>query len=564
MSTQSPKQVFYRPADRPPLMLTVFSALQHMLLVLSLGLALPVTIARTAGLTPGESGIFLSLALLTIGVTGILQTLPSRYFGNGCMDLSVSDSAALSACTLAAQLGGMPLVYGMTVLSGLFKGILGSFTYFFRKLFPPEVTGCMIFILGISIVPTGLKYFLGTGYYMRTGDFSTLHLFVAICSLLVMLSCTIFSSVLKNYAVLFGIVAGFLLSFAVGIFDCGAVSELSATPVFRIPYPEKFDFAFDWRVAIPFMIVTIAAIVDNIGDYTAVQKISDPAFKRPDWRRIENGIRASGLGSMLAGLTGGVIQSTATANIGIAGATGVTSRVVGYIAGGILIALAFFPRAMGILMLIPEPVLGAVLIFSIAYIMAGGFSALSAVELDDRRIFVIFISIIFAVASMIPGLWTFVPQNIGVVILSPVVMGTVILLVMTVLTSLGTRRHIQFSSAVDAAAVQLLNTKLRDVCRRWCVSKNLSQSLIFGLDAVCEGLCVKGVDNQLGVALSYDRMQVKIKLTAGHPKLASVSLGGHGMPDELDLAIMMLKNRFESVRWRRSGETLTLNIETDL
>ena len=114
------QKTFYGPAERPPLMLTIFSSIQHMLLVLSLGLALPVTVARAANLTPTESGVLLSISLLSIGITGILQTLPSRFFGNGRMDLSGSDSAALSACAFAAQLGGMPLVFGMTLISGIF------------------------------------------------------------------------------------------------------------------------------------------------------------------------------------------------------------------------------------------------------------------------------------------------------------------------------------------------------------------------------------------------------------------------------------------------------------
>lgn len=113
--------------------------------------------------------MLLSISLLSIGITGILQTMPSRFFGNGRMDLSGSDSAALSACAFAAQLGGMPLVFGMTLMSGIIKGILGSFTYKFRKLFPPEVTGTMIFILGVSIIPTAIKFFLGLPHFDRTG-----------------------------------------------------------------------------------------------------------------------------------------------------------------------------------------------------------------------------------------------------------------------------------------------------------------------------------------------------------------------------------------------------------
>jgi len=563
--TTAKKGTFYGPAETPPPLLLIFSSIQHMLLVLSLGLALPVTVARAAGLSVGESGVFLSISLFTIGVTGILQTIPGKRLGTGYMDLSVSDSAALSSCTMAAQLGGMPLVYGMTVLSGLLKGVLGSFTYRMRKLFPPEVTGCMIFILGVSIIPTGLKYFLGTLAYERTGAYDPQHLLVAVATLLLMLACTIFFRRLKPYAVLIGIVSGFALSAALGLLDAAGFAELTKTPLVRLPLPTALQFSFDWRVAIPFLIVTVAAIVDNIGDYSATQRISEPHYQRPNWSSIENGIRASGLGSLLAGLLGGVIQSTATTNIGVAGATGVNSRKVAYIAGGLLIALAFFPRMMGALMLIPEPVLGAVLIFSIAYIMAGGFSALSAVEMDDRRVFVIFISITFAVSTLIPGLWSFLPEAAAKIFVSPMVMGTLVLLLMTLLMRIGRKKRIRFSTAMDADALPELNRQIAAACREWSAPKALCQKLQIGLDAVSEGLFALGVDSGLDVEIVYDELQIRLRLECSHPLLAGLTLEDGPEPaGVLGVALLMLRNMFDNVQGKVQEGRASFTIDADL
>ena len=162
-----------------------------MLLILSLGMAMPVSIARTAGLDLGLSGSLLAAALFTMGLTGILQTLPNRWIGSGFQSLSVADSAALSACILAAEIGGVPLVLGMTVFSGLLRFVLGSFTFKLRKFFPAEVTGTMIFILGVNLVPTALKNFLGSAV---GGVYNPMHLVVAVLTLLFMLSCTLSSS----------------------------------------------------------------------------------------------------------------------------------------------------------------------------------------------------------------------------------------------------------------------------------------------------------------------------------------------------------------------------------
>ncbi|HWQ75585.1 MAG TPA: solute carrier family 23 protein [Syntrophomonas sp.] len=563
--TTAKKGVFYGPAETPPPVLLIFSSIQHMLLVLSLGLALPVTIARAAGLSVREAGTFLSISLFTIGVTSILQTIPGKRLGTGYMDLSVSDSAALSACTMAAQMGGMPLVFGMTAISGLLKGVLGSFTYRMRKLFPPEVTGCMIFILGVSIIPTGLKYFLGTAAYEKSGAYDPLHLLVALATLLMMLACTIFFRRLKPYAVLVGIVAGFILSAATGQLNVAGFAELAKTSVVMLPLPQTLHFAFDWRVVIPFLIVTVAAIVDNIGDYSATQRISLPNYQRPNWSSIENGIRASGLGSLLAGLMGGVIQSTATTNIGVAGATGVTSRRVAYIAGGLLIALAFFPRMTGALMLIPEPVLGAVLIFSIAYIMAGGFAALSSVEMDDRRVFVIFISITFAVSTMIPSLWSFLPEATAKIFISPMVMGTLVLLFMTLLMRIGRKKSIRFSTSMAAEAIPELNRQIEAACQEWSTPKVICQKLQIGVDAICEGLFTLGVDSELNVEIIYDELQIRLRLDCAHSLLSGLTMEGDSeAAGVLEISLMMLRNMFDNVHSKIQNGQVFFEIDADL
>lgn len=231
------KKILYSAAQTPPKGPLFFSSLQHMLLIVSLGMALPISVGRTVGLDLTLSSSLLSAALFSMGITGILQTLPSKYIGSGFQSLSVSDSAALAACIMAAQIGGIPLVLGMTIFSGVLKGILGSFTFRMRKLFPPEVTGTMIFILGVSTLPTGLKYILGT----TLPEFDPKHLLVAILTLLFMLSCTLFIKVLKPYTALAGILFGFATSIITGIFDPSSFLQLKEQPAIALPiYKELY------------------------------------------------------------------------------------------------------------------------------------------------------------------------------------------------------------------------------------------------------------------------------------------------------------------------------------
>ena len=553
------KTILYSAGQTPPKGPLFFSSLQHMLLVVSLGMALPISVGRTVGLDLTLSTSLLSAALFSMGITGILQTIPSKYIGSGFQSLSASDSAALAACIMAAQIGGIPLVLGMTIFSGVLKGILGSFTFKLRKLFPPEVTGTMIFILGISILPTGLKYFLGT----TMPEFNPTYLFVAVTTLLFMLACTLFLKPLKPYTALAGILFGFTISAITGIFDISSFGQLTEQPLIAIPIYKELSYSFNLQLVIPFSVVTVAAIVDNIGDYSSCQSADNPKFEKPDWKSIEGGIRGSALGSILAGFIGGPIQSTATTNIGIASASGITSRKVAYLTSAMLIIAAFFPIISGALSLIPTPVLGAVLMFSICYIMAGGFSALATRSLDDKRIFVIFLSISFAVSTLIPGMYSFLPEKVQSVLCSPMVMGVGILLITTLLGKIGTKRQTEFTIGTDTDDVKEANVQIAQICEEWCTEKDLVQKLQISMNAIMEGFHEHNPQTQLHFKIWYDQLQIKLDVKSENVELTEKDWSEESFTT-LSVSLMMLRNMFDNVKISQVDKSVLIHVDADI
>ena len=85
--------------------------------------------------------------------------------------------------------------------------------------------------------------------------------------------------------------------------------------------------------------------------------------------------------------------------------------------------------------------------------------------MDDRRVFVIFISITFAVSTLIPSLWGFLPEAAAKIFVSPMVMGTLALLLMTLLMRVGRKKRIRFVTAMDADAIPELNQQIAAACR---------------------------------------------------------------------------------------------------
>ena len=551
------KTVLYSSGQIPPPAPLFFSALQHMLLILSLGMAMPVSIARTAGLDLNLSASLLAAALFSMGFAGILQTLRTRFIGSGYQSLSVADSAALSACILAAEIGGVPLVLGMTIFSGLLRFVLGSCTFKLRRFFPAEVTGTMIFILGVNLVPTALKNFLGAPV---NGVYNPMHLVVAVLTLLFMLSCTLFIKPLKPYTALLGIAFGFGVSAVTGVFDPASLSQIRDQAVVALPIYADLSYSFDLRALIPFIVVTVAGVVDNIGDFSACQSADDPDFKKPDWKSIESGIRGNALATALSGLVGGPIQSTATTNIGIAGASGITSRAVAYLAGAMLMIASFFPGLTGVLSMIPTPVLGAVLLYSGCYIMAGGFGALSACVLDDKRIFTIFLSIFFAISTLIPGLYDFLPESVSAVLVSPMVMGVSVLLITTLLSRIGTKKVFSFETGVGPMDIVVLNDEIENVCRERAAERSLMRRLQISVDSLCEGMYEIDSQAKLHFTITYDPQQIRLHIESREALVEENALDG----GTLDISMMMLRNMFDGVGAKVHQGMLILDLNADL
>ena len=557
------KTLLYTADQMPPAGPLIFSSLQHMLLALSMGLALPISVARAAGLDIAHSSALLAASLFAMGFATILQTVPGKFIGSGNQSISTCDSAAISASLLAAEIGGIPLVLGMTVFGCVVRFLLGSFSFRLRKLFPPEVTGTMVFILGINLVPTGFKYFLGAAD--ASGVYNPMHILVAGLTLLFMLASSLFIKPLKPYTALAGIAFGYIISAIAGIFDLSAFSALSERAAVALPVYPEFAVSFDMRAVIPFLIIAVAAVVDNIGDFAAAQSANDPELDKPDWHSIERGIRGGALGTLLPAFFGGTSQSTATTNIGIAGASGITSRKVGYLAGAMLMVIAFFPGVSGTLSIIPEPVLGAVLLYSMCYIMAGGFSTIASRELDDRRIFTVFLSVGAAVSTLIPGLYDFLPADAKAILATPMVMGVCVLLVTTLLGRIGAKKTYSFITGVNSADVRALNQEMETVCRSWGADHVLLRKLQMSLNALAEGIFEEAPETRLNVSIRYDGMQVKLHLETEGSALTD-SLTGRGEDDisSLSIALAMLPNLFDQVRTKWINDTLSIDMDADM
>jgi xanthine permease XanP len=437
---KKPAGLIYGVDDKPPLTASLLLGLQHVF-VLTSGWVLVVVIVTSIGGIQEEVANVLRMSMIASGIATILQSLSNSPVGSGYFCPISSGPAYVSASILAGKIGGLKSVFAMTMLSGLFEGLLAWIVPRLRPLFPPEVTGLVVTMVGIELVALGCPRFLG---FQENGAGPQGNVAaVATITLAAMIGPTVWGKgKLKLYPVLVGLAVGYVFAYFWGVFHTERLREMIAAPMISLPRKAQLGWSFDFALLPAFLIASLASTLKSVGDLTLCQKINDADWKRTDMRSVRGGIFAGATGTGLSGLLGGIGQSTFSSNVGLSLATGATSRSIAIPCGVLMILLAFLPKLAAFFAVMPDPVMGAILVYVACYMILAGIQVITSRMLDARRIFVVGIALIFGLSvDMVPGLYGNVPDLIQPLFSSSLSISTVLVVLLNLLFRLGITRR---------------------------------------------------------------------------------------------------------------------------
>ncbi|RXE56786.1 xanthine permease [Methanoculleus taiwanensis] len=438
--SQKPQNLVYGVEDPLPLPTALLLGLQHVF-VMATAFIFPVVIVRSFGGTAEQAVFMVTMSILAGGVGTILQALRKGGMGSGYLCPAVCGPSYLSASLLAAQTGGLSLVYGMTAVAGLFEVFFSRLMHRLRVLFPAEVIGVVVALVGIAVIPVAVPNFLG----IAPGDSVTeaLELLVAGVTLGTMVAISVWSrGKIRLYSVLIGIAFGYILAAATGILDGAAIARILDAPLLAFPDLSHLGWSFDAALLIPFIIAVLCSSLKSIGDLTTCQKINDADWRRPDMRNIGSGILADGSSALFSGLVGGMGQSTSSSNVGLSVGTGATSRAIAFAAGALLIALTFFPKLASVFVIMPSPVMGAGLVFVAAFMIVNGLQIIMSRMMDTRKTFVIGFAFIFGLSvDIFPEFFIALPTSVQPVFSSSLALGTATALILNLIFRIGIARR---------------------------------------------------------------------------------------------------------------------------
>jgi len=512
VSARKPANVVYGVDEAPPLAVILLSGLQH-IGIISIALVYPILIARAAELSVGQTSDILAATMLVLGVGAVLQSLPSGIVGARYLCPPVCTAAYLDPSLLAIRIGGVPLAFGMTAFGGLIETALSRLLRPLRPYLPTEISGLVVTLIAVSMCSLAVRNLLGIG---APQSIDLPEHMVAAFTLATMVGLSVWSKgTPRLFCALIGMVLGYAVAAVVGKLTAADVETVQMASYFSVPNFAAYGWSWDNRLVIPFAVAALATCIRGMGDVTICQKINDANWVRPEMRSISGGVLANGLSNVLGGLLGGHGVSTYTSSVGLAAATGVTSRRVGYAIGGIFVLLAFSPKASAVFLIMPRPVVGAALLFTAAIIFINGLQIITSRLLDARRTFVIGLSFMTGIAvDLYPGFFDALPSGILPIFGSSLVLGTLVALALNFVFRLGVRKteHLSIEpSRLDPVAIEVfMETQgsvwgaRRDVIER--ASFNLTQSL----ETIADGCDPQG---PLQIAASFDEFNLDVHVS---------------------------------------------------
>ena len=337
----------------PPIQDLLPTSLQHVLACFAGAIAPAMMIASTCNFTPEQEQAIIQVALILTALDTLLQQFPifGRIGSNRPIITCVS-FAFLPAFQAIGFEFGFGTLLGAELVGGVVAILFGLFFKNVRKLFPPLVTGTVIFTIGVSLYPTAIKYMAGGAGSPIFGSFQSW--VVGLITFAIVFGLSNFGKgVIKLGAIFFGMIAGCLISIPLGMIDPSGIADAAW---FALPQPMPFKIEFNGAACLTIAVVYIMANVQLIGDLSAATL--GALDRLPEEKELSGAIMAQGTVSIVSSFFGGMPTSAFGQNVGIIVSNKVVNRWVFAFAAAIFAVAGFVPKVAGVLTMIPQPVIG--------------------------------------------------------------------------------------------------------------------------------------------------------------------------------------------------------------
>ncbi|MFJ7951629.1 nucleobase:cation symporter-2 family protein [Lysinibacillus sp. NPDC096418] len=414
-------------------------AIQHLLAMYAGAILVPLIIGGALDFSSEQMTYLVAIDIMMCGVATLLQVYSGKFIGIG---LPVVLGCTFTAVSPIIAIGlnpeqGITDIYGSIIASGIIVMIIAGFFGKLVKFFPPVVTGSVVSIIGISLLPVAMNNMAGG---QGAVDFaSSSNVALAFITLVIILVVYRFSTgFIRAISILIGLVAGTIIGIFMGKVNFAPVDEAD---FFHMVQPFYFGMpTFDATAILTMTLVAMVSLVESTGVYFA---LSDIVGKKVESKDLARGYRSEGLASVIGGIFNAFPYTTFSQNVGLTRMSGVKDRKIIYITGGLLVVLGFLPKLAALTTIIPTPVLGAAMLAMFGMVVTQGMGMLVPVmaeSAENAMIAAIAVGLGVGVA-VVPDIFASLPAGVAILTSNGIVCGSVTAILLNILFNMIGPKH---------------------------------------------------------------------------------------------------------------------------
>lgn len=424
-------------------MKTAALGIQHVLAMYAGAVLVPLIVGGALGLTSEQLTYLVAIDILMCGIATILQVMSNRFFGIGLPVVLGCTFTAVGPMIAIGDEYGISTIYGSILVSGLFVILIGGFFGKLVRFFPSVVTGSVVTIIGITLIPVAINNMGGGEGASDFGSISNISLAFGTLLFIILLY-RFTKGFMRAISILIGLVIGTIAAAFMGKVSIAAVSEAS---LFHMVEPFYFGMpTFHWSAILTMILVAMVSLVESTGVYFALGDITDKALKEAD---LSRGYRAEGMAIVLGGIFNAFPYTAFSQNVGLMQMTGVKSKGVIMVTGIMLVVLGFIPKIAALTTIIPTAVLGGAMIAMFGMVVSQGIKMLSDVMSNSpANSMIVACSVGMGLGvTVVPELFAQFPSSIQILTSNGIVAGSMTAIALNILFNMTpTRKKEQWTT----------------------------------------------------------------------------------------------------------------------
>ena len=424
--------------------------LQHVLAMYAGAILVPLIVGGALGLNSEQLTYLVAIDILLCGVATLLQIMNSRFFGIGLPVVLGCTFTAVGPMIAIGGEFGISAIYGSILVSGVFVVLISGFFGKLVRFFPPVVTGSVVTIIGITLIPVAINNMGGGQGASDFGSFTNIALSFGTL-LFIILVYKFSQGFLRAISILLGLVVGTVAAGFMGILNFAPIAEAS---YFRVAEPFYFGTpTFEWSAIITMILVAMVSLVESTGVYFALGDITEKKLTQKD---LSKGYRAEGLAIVLGGIFNSFPYTAFSQNVGLIQMSGVKTRKVILIAALMLITLGFVPKIAALTTIIPTAVLGGAMLAMFGMVIAQGIKMLSKVIMGSQEnSMIIACSVGMGLGvTVVPEIFAKLPSTIQILTSNGIVAGSLTAIALNIVFNMiPSKKKVELNIAVPKNAV---------------------------------------------------------------------------------------------------------------